>query len=244
MKPVKQKVVLITGAARRIGAAIAKYLHAEKMNIIVHYHQSKKEAEALVSELNSTRENSASAVQADLRDVSAIESMAAEAISIWGHVDVLINNASGFYRTQFGESTPEQWDDLMNANLKGPYFLSQSLKDTLQNQKGCIINITDIHSQHAKDEYGIYCISKAGLKMLTQSLAKECAPAVRVNAISPGSIIWPEGENEDEKAQLINRAALKCTGNPDDIAKAAKFLIQDADFITGETIHCDGGCGL
>lgn len=237
------KTVLITGAARRIGASLARYLHAHGFNIIIHYHRSGQEALSLALELNQIREDSAITLEADLNNGAQRRMLVTEAIEYWRRLDVLINNASQFYPTPLDEVSPEIWDDILSSNLKAPFFLAQLAATELIKQKGCIINITDIHAQRPLKDYPIYSIAKAGLAMLTQALAKELAPNVRVNAIAPGPILAPEGENslsQEKQRALLERTALKRWGDPKEIAKAAYYLIH-AHYVTGQVLVVDGG---
>ena len=243
-EPLNSKVALITGAARRIGAEIARTLHAAGNNIVLHYNVSEKEAMALGQHLNDIREKSAILVQGDLSVPGSEKKMIDQAMAGWGRLDVLVNNASRFYRTPIGNVTEEDWDDLLTSNLKAPFFLSQAAAPSLKQNKGVIINVGDIHAKSPLRDYSVYCISKSGLVMMTQSLAKELAPFIRVNAVAPGSIIWPEGENElsdQEKQKIIERTPLLHSGVAADIAKAVLFFARDADYITGQVLNIDGG---
>lgn len=235
------KTVLITGGAKRIGAAIAKHLHTAGMNVIVHYNRSAKEAHELVRGLNSLRQDSAITIQGDLEHKEYYAALIDTAVEFKGRLDVLINNASAFFPTPVGTLDDKQWNALINTNLKAPLFLSQLAAKSLKKNKGCIINITDIHAERPLAEHPVYSISKAGLLMLTQSLAKELAPAIRVNAVSPGAITWPEEMDETMKKSIINQTMLKRAGEMDDITRAVMFLIRDADYITGQIINVDGG---
>jgi len=236
---------LITGAAARIGAEIARTLHATGMNIVIHYRSSAGSAEVLAKYLNQLRANSASTLQADLLNTSSLDTLVKNAASIWGELDVLVNNASSFYPTPVGKITEAHWDDLMGSNLKAPVFLSQAAVPYLKQTQGCIINIVDIHGFRPMKEHPVYCAAKAGLAMLTQSLAKELGPEIRVNGVAPGAIMWPSTELDPEiQASILERTALKRQGNPEDIAKAVKFLIMDAGYITGQVIPVDGGRSL
>lgn len=239
------KVVLITGAAHRIGATTARMLHGAGANIVLHYRQSKGGAETLQAELNGHRANSVVLVQGDLLDIPRLEGIVREADAAWGRLDVLINNASTFYPTPVGTITPQHWDDLLGSNLKAPLFLSQAAAPFLKQSRGCIVNIVDIHAERPLREYPVYSIAKAGLVMLTKSLACELGPEVRVNAIAPGAILWPENEmDEATKARIIDRTFLKRQGSPEDIARAALFLIRDADYTSGQILNVDGGRSL
>ncbi|MGZ8195649.1 MAG: pteridine reductase [Methylosarcina sp.] len=237
-----QKNVLITGAAKRIGAVCARRLHREGCHVIVHYKSSEREAFALCDELNRLRPDSASVLQAELLDKDQLEGVADAAQKIVGGIDVLINNASAFYPTPLGQVTVEQWDHLLGSNLKAPFFLAQALRNTLKARQGCIVNIVDIHAERGLPDYPVYSIAKAGLAAMTRVLAKELGPEIRVNGIAPGAIIWPEhGLSEQGKQEIVQRVALKRSGEPEDIAKAVLFLIRDADYMTGQIITVDGG---
>ena len=239
------KSVLITGAAARIGAEIARTLHAEGMNIIIHYRSSASQAETLSNSLNEIREGSAQLLQADLLATQTLDALVEDAASIWGGIDVLINNASSFYPTPVGSITEAHWDDLMGSNLKAPIFLSQAATPYLQKAQGCIINIVDIHGFRPMKEHPVYCAAKAGLAMLTQSLAKELGPDIRVNGVAPGAIMWPSTELDPQvQTSILERTSLKRQGCPQDIANTVKFLVMDAPYITGQVIPVDGGRSL
>ncbi len=223
------RVALITGAAHRVGATITRLLHAQGMNIVVHYRRSKKAAHSLQEELNALRENSVVLIQADLHQTQKIRSMVEEAIKAWGRLDVVINNASSFFPTPIGSVTEDKWDDLIGSNLKAPFFLCQAAAGYLVQTKGCIINIVDIHAERPLKNYPVYSIAKAGLTMLTRAMARELGPDVRVNGVAPGAILWPEQDiDEVTKQRIVSRTVLKRKGDPQDIALAVKFLIQDA----------------
>jgi pteridine reductase len=235
---------LVTGAAKRIGAVIASTLHDAGANVAIHYHRSAADAEQLAADLNRRRPKSAFTVAADMLDVAAIERMAAEVQKRIGSnkLDVLVNNASSFYPTPLGTVTPEQWQDLMGSNLKAPLFLSQALLPALRAARGVIINIVDVHAQRPLRDHPVYGAAKAGLAMLTRSLAKDLGPDVRVNGVSPGAILWPdEGMTEPLRAAIVKQTALKRTGEPQDVARTVLFLVRDAPYITGQIIAVDGG---
>lgn len=243
----QNKIVLITGGAKRVGASICRLLHANGANLMIHYRSSVNEARALQAELNLQRPNSVAIIQGDLLNLAALPSLVQETIKHFGHLDVLINNASSYYPTEIGEIKDEQWLDLMGSNLKAPLFLSQAAAVELRKQQGCIINITDMHVERPKKGYIVYSVAKAGLVTLTKSLAHELSPEVRVNAVAPGPVMWPEDNPQfDElyRQRVISQTLLKRIGEPNDIAKAVKFLIQDAPFITGQIIAVDGGRSL
>lgn len=241
------KVVLITGAAKRVGAAIARHCHSLGMRLAIHYRESSEAAFALCQTLNQQRADSAIALSADLKDTPKLADLVATVIKEWGQLDVLINNASSFYPVPFTKVTPGVWEDLIASNLKGPFFLSQLAAPYLKAQKGCIINLVDIQAQRPLKNYSVYCIAKAGLVMLSKSLAKELGPEIRVNAIAPGIVLWPDDDTEFNEAlreKIIGKNALKRAGTPQDIANTVAFLIQNADFITGQIIAVDGGRSL
>ncbi len=238
------RVALITGAARRIGAALARALHRQGFNVIIHYGESKDDALGLANELNTLRPSSAHCLHASLEKIGETVLLAEKAVQVWGRIDLLINNASRFYPTAIGEVTDRLWNDLIQSNLSAPFFLSQALADELKKTSGCIINMVDIYAGRPLKGYPVYSISKAGMAMLTQSLARELGPDVRVNGISPGAILWPDkGDllNSAEKLGVIERTALKKAGCPEDICQAALFLIDRANYITGQIISVDGG---
>lgn len=241
------KVVLITGAGKRVGAAIAQHCHQLGMRLAIHYRESAQQASDLCARFNQQRQDSAIALGADLRDTDQLESLIAQVIRQWSQLDVLINNASCFYPVPLAKVTTRVWEDVMASNLKAPFFLSQIAAPTLKQQKGCIINLVDIQAQRPLKNYSVYCIAKAGLVMLTKSLAKELGPEIRVNAIAPGIVLWPEDKTEFNDAlreKIVARNALKRAGTPQDIANTAVFLINHADFITGQIIAVDGGRSL
>ena len=239
------KVAFISGAARRIGAAIASGLHADGARVAVHYRGSTEEADALVCELNELRADSAKAFQLDLQNCDAMPRLIADVTDWGGSLDILVNNASTFYPTPAGEITAAQWDDIVGSNLKAPLFLSQAAITELRKSRGAIINIVDIHSQRPLRDHSVYGAAKAGLAMLTRSLAKDLAPDIRVNGVSPGAILWPEDDMSDEvKQSILGQIPLKRTGNPDDIAACVLFLARDASYVTGQIITVDGGRSL
>lgn len=236
------KVALITGGSRRIGAAIVRQLHAAGMKLAVHYHHSETAAHALQAELNNQRSNSVLLLQADLCHPPKLTSMVRQIIEYYGQLDVLINNASTFYPTPIGSVSEKDWDNLLNTNLKAPFFLSQAAAPHLEKTQGCIINLVDIHAQRPLKLHPVYSTAKAGLVMLTKALARELGPKVRVNAIAPGAILWPENDmDEVSQHRIISNVALKRHGKPEDIAKTVLFLVRDGGYITGQVIAVDGG---
>lgn len=242
MTDLSNRTVLITGAAKRIGAIVCRVLHESGANVIIHYRSSRLEADLLADALNAIRPDSAFTVQADLCKTSELSGMIEECLKFTGQIDVLINNASSFYPTTVGEITEEDWEDLLCSNLKAPLFLSQAATAELKKQKGCIINMVDIHGMRPLKKYPVYSAAKAGLIMLTKSLAKELGPDIRVNGVAPGAILWPEDEiNQVSQDELIAKTALKREGNPENIATAIRYLILDAEYTTGHIIPVDGG---
>ncbi|MCW8090631.1 pteridine reductase [Alteromonas sp. ASW11-130] len=234
-------VALITGAAKRIGKTLAISLHDAGYRVIIHYHNSKEAAKALQGQLNTSKMNSAEIIQANLSDMEDVALLAKKALKAFGRIDVLVNNASAFYPTPLGKITLPVWDELIGSNVKGALFLVQALQKNLQQQNGCIINLTDMHIDRPLPEHSVYCLAKSALGSLTRSLATELAPTIRVNAIAPGPILWPERKmSKEEKEQLINTVPLKKLGSPEAIAHTMLFLIN-ADYITGQTIYVDGG---
>lgn len=239
------KVILVTGGVHRLGAETARTLHALGANLVLHYRHSRDRALQLQDELNTERENSVVLVQADLLDYPKLPAVIKDAVAAWGKLDVLVNNASSFYLTPIGTVNEEQWDDLIGTNLKAPFFLSQAAAPHLQQQHGCIVNIVDIHADRPLKGYPVYSMAKAGLAMLTKSLACELGPEVRVNGIAPGAILWPESEIDDvTKQRIISRTFLKRRGDPSNIAQAVVFLVRDAIYTTGHVLNVDGGRSL
>jgi pteridine reductase len=240
-----RKTVLVTGAAARIGASIARLLHARDCDVLLHYNSNRSGAEQLAGELNGVRAGSAHTAQAELSSPEGVADLAGAARNCFGRLDVLVNNASRFYPTPVGETRDWQWDDLLNSNLRGPYFLVQALLEELRTAGGAVINIVDVHAERPMRRHPVYCISKAGLAMMTRSLARELGPAVRVNGVSPGAILWPEHEPDaGQKQAILDRTALKRLGDPGDIASAVAYLALDAPYVTGQILAIDGGRSL
>jgi pteridine reductase len=240
---VQGKTVLITGGAKRVGAAICRRLHAGGANLMLHYRASAGEARLLQAELNHVRADSVALIQADLLEVAKLPSLVEQTLSRFGRLDALVNNASSFYATALGDIGTGQWDDLMGTNLRAPLFLSQAAAPALRKTQGAIVNITDIHAERPLKGYVVYSVAKAGLAGLTRSLARELAPDVRVNAVAPGPILWPDDDSFDELARqrIITNTPLRREGTPEDIATAVWFLLAEASYVTGETIAVDGG---
>lgn len=241
-----RKVALVTGAARRIGADICRALHAEGWNLVIHYNQSQEQAEALADTLNQARPRSAQTVQADLNKMVDIQFLAAAAPAAWGRLDALVNNASSFFPTPLPDATEEQWEALLGSNLKAPFFLSQALYPELRQQRGCIINISDIFAVRPMPRHTIYSIAKAGNAMMTKSLALEMAPDVRVNSVAPGAILWPENETGEEvvSRDKLQQIPLGRLGGVQAVSDTVKFLINNSPYITGQIIAVDGGRSL
>lgn len=236
------KVALITGAARRIGAAIASVLHGAGYRVVLHCHRSRTEAEALAARLEASRPDSARVLAADLADTAALPGLVAEAAACWGGLDLLVNNAAVFYPAAFEATTERQWDDFLGSNLKAPFFLAQAAVGHLRRRGGCIVNIVDIYAERPLRGYPAYSIAKAGLAMLTKTLALELAPEVRVNGVSPGAILWPE--EGGAKPEVLARVPLARCGAPSDIADTVLFLADSAPYITGQILAVDGGRGV
>ena len=237
------KVVLITGGAKRVGAATCRRLHAAGASLMLHYRESAGEARLLQAELNNARKDSVALIQADLLDLGKLQSLVDQTLQSFGRLDALVNNASSFFQTPVGEITPAQWEDLIGTNLRAPMFLAQAAAPALKKAQGAIVNLSDIHAERPLKNYVVYSIAKSGLAGLTRSLARELAPEVRVNAVAPGPILWPDDESFDElsRQRIISHTPLKREGTPDDIARSVHFLLADANYITGETINVDGG---
>jgi len=239
------KVVLITGGAQRVGAMTARLLHAAGANLLLHYRNSRQQALALQTELHEQRENSVILIQADLLDTVKLKGLVSQSIEQWGRLDILVNNASSFYPTPMGTVTEKDWDDLIGSNMKAPFFLSQAAAPHLEKQKGCIINIVDIHAQRPMAGHSVYNMAKAGLAMLVKTLAFELGPHIRVNGVAPGAIMWPAQEMDDiTRQRIVSRTYLKRKGSAEDIAKTVLFLASNADYITGQIIAVDGGRSL
>lgn len=239
---VQGKVILVTGGSRRVGAAICRRLHAAGAVIALHYRSSEQEARALQDELNARRTDSVEVFPAELLDLASLPLLVEQVIKRFGRLDGLVNNASSFYATPLSEVNETQWHDLLGTNLRAPLLLAQAAADELRRRHGCIVNIVDIHAERPMHGHLLYSIAKAGLVALTRALAQELAPQVRVNAVAPGVIIWPENwQDDEERRKIIAHTLLKREGEPDDIAKTVAFLIQDAPYITGQVIAVDGG---
>ena len=239
--------VLITGAARRIGAAIARSLHASGARVILHCNRSREEAERVAGELERSRPRSTAIVQCDLVETASLSRVVEEAARAFGRLDGLVNNASSFYATPFGDIGTREWDDLMGTNLRAPLFLAQAAAPWLKKSRGAIVNIVDIHAERPLKDFVVYSIAKSGLAGLTRSLALELGPEVRVNGVAPGAILWPDDERQfpaAERERITARTPLGRIGSPEDVAGAVKYLLFDAPFVTGQVVAVDGGRGI
>ena len=235
------RTALVTVAAKRLGAAIARELHAAGMNLLLHYNKSEQEAQALCQELNKQRSDSAAVAQADLANTQGLESLVKAALQ-WGGLHVLVNNASSFRSTPLGSVVEDDWDELMASNLKAPFFLAQAAAVYLKKNHGSIVNMVDIHARRPLKDHAVYCAAKAGLAMLTLSLARELGPEIRVNGVAPGPVLWPDaGLDAATKKSILEATALKRKGSPEDVAGAVLYLVRDAEYITGQIIAVDGG---
>jgi len=247
----KSKVALVTGSAKRLGREIIVTLHQAGFRVIVHCRKSTNEAEQLCQQLNSLRPDSACWLTADLNDDKALAEFAAKVPDSFGRLDLLVNNASSFYPTPVKSATLAQWEDLFGSNVKAPFFLTQALSAELSKQKGCVINLVDIHADKPLAEHSVYCMAKAALVMMTKSLARELAPTIRVNGIAPGAILWPETQptaavptlTEQDKAGILAQIPLGHLGQPTDIAQTVLFLATSS-YITGQILAVDGGRSL
>lgn len=241
----KQPVVLVTGGARRVGAAIVRHLHAAGCDVAIHYRSSADEAAAIASELNAARADSAAIFPGALEDDATPDALIAAVLEHFGRLDGLVNNASAFYPTPIGATTPAHWNDLFAANARAPFFLAQAATTALREARGAIVNIVDIYAERPLAGHVVYSMAKAALVMLTQALAKDLAPEVRVNAVAPGAILWPEsGKPEEATEALIAKTPLGRKGEPADVAEAVRWLLLDAHYTTGQVIRVDGGRAL
>ena len=240
-----QSAALVTGAARRIGACIAETLHGRGYDVFLHYHQSSEAVAQLAEKLNGIRASSARIVQADLGEEEQINRLAERVKADTSQLDLLVNNASRFYPTTVGKTSREQWDDLMDSNLRGPYFLTQALLPLLATAGGSVVNLLDIYAVRPMPGNAVYCMAKAGLQMMTLALAKDLGPQIRVNGVAPGAILWPEQESDSEAQQrILDKTVMGRAGGPEDIASAVAYLGLDAPYVTGQVIAVDGGRSL
>ncbi|MCC8364214.1 pteridine reductase [Lysobacter sp. A6] len=238
----ERPAVLITGSARRLGAAIARGLHAAGFDVALHCHASRAEADALATDLESMRAGSTVVLKADLAAFDRLPELVAHTVGRFGRLDALVNNASAFFPTPIGAATPDQWDALFNANARAPFFLAQAAAPHLRASRGAIVNLADIHAERPLRDHTLYGMSKAALVHMTRALALELAPEVRVNAIAPGAILWPDsGKADAAKQALLERTPLQRTGTPEEVADTVRWLLRDATYVTGQVIRLDGG---
>ena len=243
--PDSKPVALITGSARRVGAVIARSLHAAGYDLVLHHRRSASEASALQAELERARPGSTLVLQAELSEFDRLPELIAKTVGRFGRLDALVNNASAFYPTPIGVATPAMWDDLFAANARAPFFLSQAAVPHLKASRGAIVNLVDIYAERPLKHHTVYVMAKAALAMMTLSLARELGPEIRVNGVAPGAVLWPDqGKSEREKAVLLETTALQRAGEPEDVAEAVRWLLQDASYTTGQIIRVDGGRAL
>lgn len=243
--PSSRPVALITGAAKRIGATIARVLHTAGYDLALHYRHSRAEMDALCIELEAARPGSTCAIQAQLDDIAQVPGLVEKCIARFGRLDALVNNASTFYATPVSDVTPAQWNELFASNAQAPFFLAQAAAAHLKSSQGSIVNIVDIYAERPLPGHPVYCMAKAALATMTLALAQELGPDVRVNAVAPGAVLWPDaGKDYVDRQDLIKRTPLKRSGTPEDVATAVLFLLRDAKFTTGQIIKVDGGRSL
>ncbi len=241
----RTRYALITGAARRIGACIAETLHQRGCDVFLHYHQSRDAVSELAEKLNALRSGSALIVQADLGEAEAISCLADQVRAHTGQLDILVNNASRFFPTMVGTTSTEQWDNLMNSNLRGPYFLTQALLPELAVAGGSVVNLLDVHAVRPMPNHAVYCMAKAGLQMMTLALARDLGPQIRVNGVAPGAILWPEQDcTSEDQQKILDKTVMGRAGKPEDIASAVAYLGLDAPYVTGQVLAVDGGRSL
>lgn len=245
MNEQQRPAALITGAAKRVGAQIARTLHVAGYDLALHYRRSRGEMDALIAELESARAGSTLALQAELADVENLPHLVSDCVAHFGRLDALVNNASAFYATPVGSVTPAQWDDLFASNARAPFFLAQAAAPHLKKTRGSVVNLVDIYAERPLPGHPVYCMAKAALAMMTQALARELGPEIRVNGVAPGAVLWPEsGKAYADQAELVARTPLQRAGAPDDVATAVLFLLRDAKFTTGQILRIDGGRSL
>ncbi|KRA31828.1 pteridine reductase [Rhodanobacter sp. Root627] len=240
--PTERPVVLITGAARRVGAVIAHTLHAAGYDVALHYRHSAAEATALADTLERQRAGSTLLLQGELADTAALPALVESLLAHYGRLDALVNNASAFYPTPVGEATPTQWNELFASNAQAPFFLSQAAMPALREARGGIVNLLDIYAERPLANHPLYCMAKAALAAMTRSLALDLAPLVRVNGVAPGAVMWPsDGKPYDDQQAMLARTPLQRAGTPEDVASAVLWLLRDAPFVTGQVLRVDGG---
>jgi pteridine reductase len=238
----ERPVALITGAGKRVGAVIARTLHAAGYDLALHYRHAAAEAELLASSLERQRSDSTFLVQAELADLDALPAMVGRVLTHYGRLDALVNNASAFYPTPVGSATPAQWNELFASNAQAPFFLTQAAVPALREARGAIVNLVDIYAERPLAKHPLYCMAKAALAAMTRSLALDLGPDIRVNGVAPGAVMWPsDGKPYDDQQAMLARTPLHRAGSPDDVAGAVLWLLRDAAFVTGQIIHVDGG---
>lgn len=241
----RTRYALVTGAARRIGACIAETLHQRGCEVFLHYHTSADAVSGLAQALNGLRPGSARVLQADLGDLTGIERLVGQVREHAGRLDLLVNNASQFFPTEVGSTSAKQWDELVDSNLRGPYFLTQALIEELALAGGSVVNLLDVHAVRPMPGHAVYCMAKAGLQMMTFALARELGPRIRVNGVAPGAILWPEHESNSSTQQaILDKTVMGRAGRPEDIASAVAYLGLDAPYVTGQVLAVDGGRSL
>ena len=237
--------VLVTGAARRIGACIAETLHHRGCTVFLHYHSSSDDVAALAGRMNDTRPARAIMVRADLGSAEQVELLVEQIRSHTDRLDLLVNNASRFYPATAGSTGSKHWDDLMDSNLRGPFFLTQALLPELSFAGGAVVNMLDVHAERPMPGHAVYCMAKAGLRMMTLALARDLGPGIRVNGVAPGAILWPENESSPlDQAEILDKVVMRRAGTPEDIASAVTYLGLDAPYVTGQVLAVDGGRSL
>ena len=238
----ERPVALITGAGKRVGAVIARTLHAAGYDLALHYRRSATEAELLATTLERQRSHSTYTVQAELADLDALPDVIQRVLTRYGRLDALVNNASAFYPTPIGTATPMQWNDLFASNAQAPFFLAQAALPALREARGAIVNLVDIYAERPLAEHPLYCMAKAALAAMTRSLALDLGPDVRVNGVAPGAVMWPsDGKPYDDQQAMLARTPLQRAGSPEDVAGTVLWLLRDAPFVTGQIIRVDGG---
>ena len=238
-------VALVTGAARRVGAVIARTLHAAGFDLALHYRHSLDEARALAGELESQRAGSTLLLPADLAELATLPAMVANLVAHYGRLDALVNNASAFFATPVETASAQQWHELFASNAQAPFFLSQAAMPALRQARGGIVNLIDIYAERPLANHALYCMTKAALAAMTRSLALDLAPEVRVNGVAPGAVLWPvEGKSRDDRQAMLDRTPLQRAGRPEDVANTVLWLLRDAPFVTGQIIRVDGGRSL
>ena len=240
--PEPRPVALITGSAKRVGAAIARQLHADGYDLALHYRNSEAQMRALVAELEALRPDSVLSIQADLSDFDRLAEIVAQSVGRFGRLDALVNNASAYYATPIGKTTPQQWDELFASNARAPFFLAQAAAPHLKASRGAVVSLADIYAERPLHGHTVYCMAKAALVMMTKSLARELGPEVRVNAVAPGNVLWSENPVKAETLDVLrDRTALQRQGSPEDIVSAVRWLLTGNGYVTGQIVAIDGG---